>query len=471
VLELVATVLLAAALVAIATIVRDPKWLLPAVVVGLPIEYFTTQAVDTLGTGGTTGAIRALLNPGKAAMLATILVAMWRCRHEPQRLVPDSAVLLPVTAFLALIVAGLLWSDSLRPPNMVLILPMYVAFLFAAPSMIEGRRDVERILLTFLVVAIGLSVLGIAQRVAGVFAWRGILVAADGVSYRSNATFADPNNLARYLVVCITLATAMLLVRGPTRATVYVAAPALALALVCIVATASRSGWLMLMLCGALTVLVIPIARGTKVRIFAGAGGAALILVAFLLFQGGADAQRIASLASGVEVLGVRQFLIKAGWAMWKDNWLVGVGSGNFQRALVVSYIDYLPTWARTTLSHTSFISLLAELGIVGAAMFFFLVARIWIAISLTFHRLREPFDRMTVGWLGVALLGILLQSQSEGRLLDEPYVWLLLALVIAFETGFGRETALVAKVRPVVAAAPAGTAMVQRQAPAPGET
>jgi hypothetical protein len=77
----------------------------------------------------------------------------------------------------------------------------------------------------------------------------------------------------------------------------------------------------------------------------------------------------------------------------------------------------------------------------------------------------------MTVGWLGVALLGILLQSQSEGRLLDEPYVWLLLALVIAFETGFGRETALVAKVRPVVAAAPAGTAMVQRQAPAPGET
>jgi hypothetical protein len=61
----------------------------------------------------------------------------------------------------------------------------------------------------------------------------------------------------------------------------------------------------------------------------------------------------------------------------------------------------------------------------------------------------------MTVGWLGISLLGILLQSQSEGRLLDEPFVWLLLALVIAFETGFGRETAFVTKVRPEAAVRP----------------
>lgn len=448
-LEVVATIALAGAFFAIAAVVRDPKWLLPAVVAGLPIEYFTTQAVDTLGTGGTTGAIRALLNPGKAAMLAVILVALWRCRRTPHRLVPDSAILLPVVAFLVLVLTGLLWSDSLRPPNLVLILPMYVAFLFAAPSLVESRRDVERILVTFLVVAIFLSLLGIAQRAAGVFNWRDILIAADGVSYRSNATFSDPNHLARYLAATMCLAVALILVRGPSRTTVYLAAPALVLGLACIVATASRSGWLMLLLCGALTVLVIPIARATKVRIFAGVGGGALLLVVFLLFQGGADADRVASLASGVEVLGVREFLIKAGWAMWRDNPLVGVGSGNYQHALIVSYIEHLPVWARTTLSHTAFISILAELGAVGAAMFFFVVVRTWITVGMTFSRARLPFDRMTVGWLGISLLGILLHSQSEGRLLDEPFVWLFLSLVIAFETGFGRETALVQRRRP----------------------
>ena len=55
-------------------ILREPKLLIPCVVVGLPFEYASTQAVDLLGEGGIRGAIRTMLNPGKAAMLATIVV-------------------------------------------------------------------------------------------------------------------------------------------------------------------------------------------------------------------------------------------------------------------------------------------------------------------------------------------------------------------------------------------------------------
>jgi hypothetical protein len=42
---------------------------------------------------------------------------------------------------------------------------------------------------------------------------------------------------------------------------------------------------------------------------------------------------------------------------------------------------------------------------------------------------------RLIVAWLGAALIGIVLHSQSEGRLFDEPYVYLFLAILMAIET------------------------------------
>lgn len=83
----------------------------------------------------------------------------------------------------------------------------------------------------------------IAQRVIGVFQWRAILIQSDDYSYRSNAFFADPNNLARFLAISMALAAGMILVTGPRRLTVHLAAPMLARsATSAIVVTASRSG-------------------------------------------------------------------------------------------------------------------------------------------------------------------------------------------------------------------------------------
>ncbi len=432
--ETAVLVALDAALIIGVLVLRNPKWLVPLVVLGLPIEYFGTETLGSLGEGGAGGVIRALLNPGKAAMIAVIVIGVFRFRHDPRRLFPDSSLLVPIVAFMGVMILGLFWSDTLRPPNAILIMPMYVAFLFVAPSFIEDRRDMERIAGAFLIAAASLAVLAIAQRVTGVFNWREILIQSDDVSYRSNATFADPNNFARYLVISMTLATALVLATGPRRTTVYLAIPALGFGFIGIIATASRSGWLMLLLCGALMVFVAPIGRYTKARILGSGFGAAAAFTAFTIVQGGANATRIKTLVSGSEILGIREFLIKAGWQMWKDSPLIGVGSGNFQHALILNYIDILPEWARTSLSHTSLVSLLAEQGLVGMAMFGFVAFRVGLAVCLAFRRAKTPFSRLIVGWLGVSLIGILLQSQSEGRLFDEPYLWLLLAIFIAYE-------------------------------------
>lgn len=467
-LELLVPAVMEGALLAAVIILREPKLLIPAVIIGLPIEYFGTRALGSLGESGAGGAVRALLNPGKAAMLATIGVAVFRARHHPRALFPDSMVLLPVAGLLALIILGLFWSDSTKAPNSVLILPMYVAFLFAAPSLIEDRRDVERIVGAFLVVACVLGTVALAQRLGGVFNWRDILIGSDGYTYRSNATFADPNHLARYFAIALSLAAGLVLATGPRRQTVYLALPALVLGFGGTIMTASRSGWLSLVLCTAIVMLTAPITRSTKLRLFGSAGTAVAIGLVFLLSQGGANADRIRTLTDGVQVLGSREFLIRAGMQMWRDNPFAGVGSGNFQHALVVSYLHLIPSWAQTTLSHTSVVSILAELGVVGAAMFAFVAFRAGLAMARAYFVTRVAYERLIIGWLAAGMLGIILQSQSEGRLLDDPFLWLLLAIFVAVETGaaFGGHARAASEQSPAHVAPAPGAGLPARPVP-----
>lgn len=435
-------------------ILREPKLLIPAVIIGLPFEYLATQTLDTLGEGGAGGAVRTLLNPGKFAMLATCFVGVIRARHNPRALLPDSSILLPIAGLLALVTLGVFWSDSLTPTNAVAIMPMYVAFVFIAPSFIEDRRDMERIVFAFLITAGELSLIAIAQRLLHVFNWRDILIQSDAYSYRSNATFADPNNLARCLAISVALGVAMIFATGPRRLTVYIAGPAVALSAVGIIATASRSGWVALVLVCFLVLMMAPIPRYTKLRVTMIAGAFMAIMIALLLVQGGTSAARVRSLASGVSAIGQREFLIRAGWEMWKDSPFIGVGSGNYQHSLIISYLWAVPAWARVSLSHTSIISILAELGTLGVAMFIFVSIRIAVSVVRAYFATTVPYYRLMIGWCAAALIGILFQSQSEGRLLDEPYLWLVLAIFVALETGRAFTTETVPEAFPAALAA-----------------
>jgi len=451
-------------------ILREPKLLILMVILGLPFEYLGTRALGSLGEGGVGGAIRAMLNPGKAAMLATIAVVVVRERHSLGRLIPNSSVVVPILLLSAITVLGVLWSDSLKPTNAVLILPMYVAFVFTAPTLIEDRRDLERIMGAFLAVAVVLALIAIAQRPFGIWMWRSILIQSDGYSYRSNATFADPNHLARYFSVCIALAAGLILATGPRRLTVYLAVPTMVLALFAIVMTASRSGWGMMLFCGAVVVFAAPIARETKVKLASLATTGIVLLLALLLVQGGQNAQRVASLASPLTALGQREFLINVGWHMFLDNPLIGVGTGNYQHALITSYRSLVPYWAEVTLSHTSIVSIMAEWGFIGLAMFAFVCVRITATIVRSYARARQaPYQRLALAWVGAALLGIVLHSQSEGRLFDEPYLYLFLVILVAIETGarFQRDQAS-APVPGIAAASPEPASRTSVRKPGP---
>ena len=123
---------------------------------------------------------------------------------------------------------------------------------------------------------------------------------------------------------------------------------------------------------------------------------------------------------------------------MWKDNPLVGVGSGNYQHTLTVSYLWTLPSWATTTLSHTSLISVLAELGIVGVGVVSLFAFRLVVACRAAFKVSSDRYSRLMVAWCSASLVEIFFQSQSEGRLLDEPFLYVVLAILVSLEVGAG---------------------------------
>jgi Mn2+/Fe2+ NRAMP family transporter len=114
-------------------------------------------------------------------------------------------------------------------------------------------------------------------------------------------------------------------------------------------------------------------------------------------------------------------------------------------------------------------VSILAELGLVGFSIFSFVAMRVGIAVGRAYFTTRLAYSRLIIGWLGASMVGIVFHSQSEGRLLDEPYLWLILAIFVAFETN----AALIGpRGKTGSAAEPAaGAALPAVPAPAPGGT
>ena len=119
--------------------------------------------------------------------------------------------------------------------------------------------------------------------------------------------------------------------------------------------------------------------------------------------------------------------MVAAGVNMFVDHPLTGVGFGGYQQQLVTNYKRYLPPnfLHPDTASHTAFVTVAAEEGVVGLGLL--LAFLVWLGV-LAFRARRSVWVQLPM----VLIVPIVLYSQFEGRLLEEPYFWLCLALVYA---------------------------------------
>jgi len=83
----------------------------------------------------------------------------------------------------------------------------------------------------------------------------------------------------------------------------------------------------------------------------------------------------IPMVVEGTDTMGVRYALWQAGWKMWLDHIIVGVGIGMYRFELVHYAFGTIPSLYITMVAHNAYIQILAETGIVGFILFVSILA------------------------------------------------------------------------------------------------
>jgi putative inorganic carbon (hco3(-)) transporter len=371
-----------------------------------------------------------------------------------------------IAAVTVVVVGSEAWTQW--PEGLLLVgaLVAYVGFFVFVADAILDWRGLAIVGASVVGSAAAISVLAIVQRIGDFYVWReGVL----DVLGRANATFGDPNILARFLDFALAVALGLWFVRPWTdRRIDFALWVCTALLGVGLVQTQSRVGWLLLafvlvpwivvslrrprVLAAIATVVLASVLATAANSIAVNRVGSVLDDIGRTLtngdgFAGGQTASvdttyappRIVpgqALIRALPLDSVRLYLLEAGVAMWQDHPLFGVGTGGFQPAILGEYRGFIPgdrLSAIVSLPHTSLAQVAAENGWVGLASLFALVVAI---LALVVRSLRDPSPlvRAAAYSIAVAIGVIALGSQMEGRLLNEPYLWLALGCLAVLE-------------------------------------
>lgn len=358
--------------------------------------------------------------------IATILLIIWAFYvmlhdRERQRLWHSCNKRILSSVLPLFVAVGISYIGSLQAHN-TLVEAFRIVVLCALGLSIAISTDTpdihNKIWRIIVVMATLTAVIGIVQYVSGIGVWGGGIPGI-GDARRANATFLDPNIFARYLDVSI-LGCAILLLTREWKPRFWLIL-ALILQSTALIFTFSRTAWFILAFGLFLITIFIPNRLRVKlIGIYVIAGGVLWLIPSVK--------SRLMTLAAGPgAAVGERQHLLKAGWAMFTEHPLKGVGLGNFQWAIEHQYQRFLPGTGLVTRPHTSLLTIGAEMGILGlVAMFIFLAVIICENIRNK-GKSKGFLLAMTCG-----ILVIWLSSQGEGRFFEDPLLWAFWGLSLA---------------------------------------
>ena len=289
---------------------------------------------------------------------------------------------------------------------------------------IRSRRDVIRVLA---VVIAGATVAALSAVVYPP-------AEESAIAGRAAGTVGDPNELAATLVVGLAVASAFAVNRWLPRHHRLLAAGAAVLCLAGIVISLSRGG--LIGLAGAIVIAIVVGGRWRGRVLAVGATIAAAALAYFEFFASLPAKERVLDIGTTGGGTG-RLDLWTVGWRMVQAHPLNGVGAGQFPtssvhyllRPGVIERGDLILSTPK--IAHNTYLSVLAELGIVGGAMFLALLIVCVGCTALAVRRLRQDGDErleilargLLVG-TGGYLITIFFISENYSKLL-----WIVLAL------------------------------------------
>lgn len=418
--------------------VKRPKWLPVVLIITVPLEvskeFIPAYSLSERVAGYNVSALD-FFRLAQAAICFRWLSDLWQKRKsllsnrlKVWRRVRGDALLWLPTALFAVYLLSTVFSVSLKDSlvESIRLLSLLLTFYFVA-AYVQTEKDLHRLSYTLITVGSVLGLIAIGEYFSGhfFFSATGVVV----INRRANATFADPNILGRFLVVTFLFAVAELERRIHWRDRLI---PLLAILLqgVGLGITGSRSGILALGVSVLIFVVLIP---RRKLTLFS------IILMVFAIVAAAlinpVIMSRFESLRTGLlsAAGGIREYLWRASIAMIKDHPLLGVGIGTFSFSFTTMYPYFNPysTFAVSE-SHTAALTILAETGFIGFTVLFFLfgktIQRGWEISRTRSHE----FLRFSSASLVAGVIAIFVSAQGEGRLYEEPLLWILWAMLVA---------------------------------------
>lgn len=358
------------------------------------------------------------------ALMPAVYYAVWALAHG-ERFSRHTPADIPLLAFFAWGALATLTSvyplGSLRD----LAINFSALGLFFVVTRVATRDSLPRLLMTLFAVASLVAMYGIYQYVVGVpaqEAWYDVKLHPN-LQVRVYSTLGNPNVLAEYLGLVFPFVLAYLWSeRAWSKRIVYaLLGGSMGLG---ILFTYSRGGWLGL----AVSVAVFLVCQERRLLWFLPVGALLLYTLA-----PPAVVERLATVANPHDAANAHRLGVwLASLAMLRDHWLTGVGLGH--RAFLRVYPEYKLQGRFAWHSHSLFLEQAVELGVVGFALFLWLLVSVYRAgwEALRVGSSAEARSRALVaGGLG-AVSGTLVHGVVE-NILYMPAVTITFWTVVAF--------------------------------------
>jgi putative inorganic carbon (hco3(-)) transporter len=392
----------------------------------------------------------SLLVPMYGVVAAAALAFAWQLLKRDDRARELGPLALPLAAFVLWSGLSLAWSHDLRQ-GAIELLAFYLPFGLLAVTLARLPWRREWLAATWVLLsgmAVVFAIVGIYQYETRDVFWNPKVLVGNAYApfYRVNSVFWDPSIYGRFLVVAI-LASLVLVVHGTARRVVIAATAAIVVSFIGLVFSFSQSSF------AALAVgvgIVAWSAWGRKTLALLGV--VALVVLVAALVMPSARHHSLNSASGG------RFKLVKNGVAIAVHHPLEGVGIGGFKKAYAAR-TGLKGKEPKAAASHDTPVTVAAETGIVGLALFAWLLIA---AFLLAFRGFLPSFAGRVSLILGVVLAAIGVHSLFYNAFFEDPMAWGVFGLAPLAAVALARERVSEPRPRavapqPVVAAAPQG--------------
>ena len=393
----------------LAAALRREPWLLPVLALAcIPVR------IGALG--------HQLLVPLYVVVLAAAMQLAWELAHGDIRPRELRAITWPLALYLAWVGLSLGWTIDVRA-GATEVLAFYVPFTVLAIAV--ARLPWKRIGLWALYAE--LTIMGLVFSVVGFYQYETRTVFenpkvinsnAYAAFFRVNSVFWDPSVYGRFLVVAM-IPSVVLIVRGRSSRIVWAAAAALVVTWFGLLISFSQSSF------AALLVAVIGVAFvAWRWRALLAVGLAVVVLGGLAVVQPTVRRSIQHHTTSGLNSASSGRYsLVANGIRIAVAHPVRGVGVGGFQHAYArrVQRLHGKKN-LKTAASHDTPVTVAAETGLIGFALF------VWLLVACGSDVVRTR--RLVPFAAGLSLAAILVHSLFYNDFFEDPTTWLLLGLV-----------------------------------------